>query len=232
MKRHITLMIENANKKDIENLKNFCKKNKLQFKYRYGRESTYEIFDKEDEIAPLYYFYIFGDTNDYNMLNDYMEDRIVLTDFAEICNIADLDDSFELDLKNCLDIIQKAKNSGLSADRKLLDLIKPITNVDLLKELQKYNGYMTQRQRQMLQDRIDIVSGEREKVDEEFREGMLALHCDVKELRLRTGMNRKQFAQYFEIPYRTVEDWENKKSSCSTYLFKLMEEKLKYNQLI
>lgn len=40
-------------------------------------------------------------------------------------------------------------------------------------------------------------------------------------------MNRKQFATYFGIPYRTVEDWENKKSNISSYLFNLMVEKLK-----
>ena len=36
---------------------------------------------------------------------------------------------------------------------------------------------------------------------------------DVKELRLKTGMNRKEFSNYFGIPYRTIEDWENKKSN-------------------
>ena len=39
-------------------------------------------------------------------------------------------------------------------------------------------------------------------------------------------MNRKEFAAYFGIPYRTVEDWENKKSTCSSYLFELMKFKI------
>ena len=28
------------------------------------------------------------------------------------------------------------------------------------------------------------------------------------ELRKSTGMNRRQFSDYFGIPYRTVQDWE------------------------
>ena len=28
------------------------------------------------------------------------------------------------------------------------------------------------------------------------------------ELRESTGMTRKEFCEYFEIPYRTVQDWE------------------------
>ena len=30
----------------------------------------------------------------------------------------------------------------------------------------------------------------------------------IKELRESTGMNRKEFCEYFEIPYRTVTEWE------------------------
>ena len=34
------------------------------------------------------------------------------------------------------------------------------------------------------------------------------LQEQLLELRARTGMNRRQFADYFGIPYRTVQDWE------------------------
>ena len=30
----------------------------------------------------------------------------------------------------------------------------------------------------------------------------------LKEARKQTGMTQKQFAEYFRIPYRTLEDWE------------------------
>lgn len=48
----------------------------------------------------------------------------------------------------------------------------------------------------------------------------------VKELRLKTSMNRKQFSDYFGIPYRTLEDWEAGKAKCAPYLFELMRYKL------
>ena len=47
-----------------------------------------------------------------------------------------------------------------------------------------------------------------------------------KELRERSGMTRGQFAEYFEIPYRTVQNWELGLRVCPEYLLKLMEYKL------
>ena len=31
---------------------------------------------------------------------------------------------------------------------------------------------------------------------------------ELVEMRKKTGMNRREFAEYFGIPYRTVQDWE------------------------
>lgn len=31
---------------------------------------------------------------------------------------------------------------------------------------------------------------------------------ELLELRSSMGMNRREFCEYFEIPYRTVQDWE------------------------
>lgn len=47
-----------------------------------------------------------------------------------------------------------------------------------------------------------------------------------KELRERSGMTRGQFAEYFDIPYRTVQNWELGLRECPEYLLKLMEYKL------
>jgi DNA-binding transcriptional regulator YiaG len=49
---------------------------------------------------------------------------------------------------------------------------------------------------------------------------------NFKELREASGMNMKQFAEYFEIPYRTVQNWENGVNKCPEYLLKLMQYKL------
>ena len=47
-----------------------------------------------------------------------------------------------------------------------------------------------------------------------------------KELREGSGMTRGQFAEYFEIPYRTVQNWELGLRVCPDYLLKLMQYKL------
>ena len=47
-----------------------------------------------------------------------------------------------------------------------------------------------------------------------------------KELRQKSGMNIKQFSEYFQIPYRTVQNWELETRTCPEYLLKLMEYKL------
>ena len=48
-----------------------------------------------------------------------------------------------------------------------------------------------------------------------------------KDLRISSGMSRPQFAEYFGIPYRTVQSWELGDRQCPDYLLKLMEYKLK-----
>lgn len=48
----------------------------------------------------------------------------------------------------------------------------------------------------------------------------------IKELREMSGMTRHQFADYFGIPYRTVQDWELGNRKCHDYLLNLMEYKL------
>ena len=53
-----------------------------------------------------------------------------------------------------------------------------------------------------------------------------------KELREASGMTRKQFVEYFGIPYRTVQDWELGNRECNDYLLDLMEYKLNASALI
>lgn len=47
-----------------------------------------------------------------------------------------------------------------------------------------------------------------------------------KELRQKSGMTQKAFAEYFEIPKRTVESWDEGHRTPPEYLLKLMEYKL------
>lgn len=51
---------------------------------------------------------------------------------------------------------------------------------------------------------------------EEFREKMIAL-------RKSTGMNRKEFCEYFGIPYDTEICWENGRRTAPDYFLRLLE---------
>ena len=54
----------------------------------------------------------------------------------------------------------------------------------------------------------------------------------IIEIRKATGMNRKTFAEYFNIPYRTVEEWEAGRARCAPYLKDLIVYKLKKEGLL
>jgi DNA-binding transcriptional regulator YiaG len=47
-----------------------------------------------------------------------------------------------------------------------------------------------------------------------------------KELRIMSGMNMTQYASFFNIPYRTIQDWEYEKRKCPDYVTELMQYKL------
>jgi len=67
----------------------------------------------------------------------------------------------------------------------------------------------------------------------QIREGIL--YMDLKneliELRKSTGMNRREFAEYFEIPYRTVQDWELGNRQMPAYLLRLMAYKVRIEKM-
>lgn len=52
------------------------------------------------------------------------------------------------------------------------------------------------------------------------------------ELRNSTGMSRMDFCRYFEIPYRTMQDWELGKRRIPGYLLRLMEYKIQTEKLL
>lgn len=54
----------------------------------------------------------------------------------------------------------------------------------------------------------------------------------IKKLRKATGMTQKAFSDYFEIPKRTIEDWEGDRRKPPEYLVKLIEYKLKNEKLL
>ena len=55
---------------------------------------------------------------------------------------------------------------------------------------------------------------------------------EVRDLRISMGMNRREFCEYFSIPYRTMTDWEAGKRKMPEYLFKLMAYKAETEKLV
>lgn len=51
------------------------------------------------------------------------------------------------------------------------------------------------------------------------------------ELRKSTGMNRKEFCEYFGIPYRTVTDWELGHRRTPDYLVRLLAYQISMEKL-
>lgn len=55
---------------------------------------------------------------------------------------------------------------------------------------------------------------------------------EVKRLRDNMGMTRTEFCSYFDIPYRTVCDWEAGKRKMPAYVLYLMKFKAQAEQMV
>mgnify|MGYP002647960634 FL=1 len=60
---------------------------------------------------------------------------------------------------------------------------------------------------------------------------MISTREELKKLRESTGMNRKEFCEYFEIPYMTETDWELGNRRVPQYLLRLMAYKVEMERL-
>ncbi len=58
------------------------------------------------------------------------------------------------------------------------------------------------------------------------------LRDTLLKLREHTGMNRRQFADYYGIPYRTLQDWELGNRKMPVYLLRLMIYKAEMEKLV
>lgn len=50
---------------------------------------------------------------------------------------------------------------------------------------------------------------------------------EIKAVREKTGMNRKDFAEWLGIPYRTISDWEHGERKMPDYVLRLIAYKVK-----
>ena len=53
----------------------------------------------------------------------------------------------------------------------------------------------------------------------------------MREIRELTGLNRKEFCEKFDIPYRTVSDWELEKRHAPEYVLRLVEYYIRNEKL-
>lgn len=51
-------------------------------------------------------------------------------------------------------------------------------------------------------------------------------------LKEESGMNWKQFSEYYGIPYRTIQDWEHGKREMPNYVLKLMQYKMRMEKYL
>ena len=55
---------------------------------------------------------------------------------------------------------------------------------------------------------------------------------EVKELREKMGMKRREVSDYYGIPYRTVQDWEAEKRELPEYLLRLMKYRAEVEYMV
>ena len=53
----------------------------------------------------------------------------------------------------------------------------------------------------------------------------------IKKMREELGMNRREFCEYFGIPYRTVQDWEAGKRTMPDYVYRLMAYRIEMEKM-
>ena len=61
---------------------------------------------------------------------------------------------------------------------------------------------------------------------------MTDCQMEIKKLRESTGMNRREFCEYFDIPYRTVTEWERGTRNAPDYVLRLMTYYVHMEKLI
>ena len=54
----------------------------------------------------------------------------------------------------------------------------------------------------------------------------------VKDLRENAGMSRKEFCEYFKIPYRTLQSWELEDRDAPEYVKRLLAYVIRINEML
>ena len=63
-------------------------------------------------------------------------------------------------------------------------------------------------------------------------EKLIDCQIEIKKLREAPGMNRKEFCEWFGIPYRTVTEWERGTRNAPDYLLRLLAYYIRMENMV
>ena len=63
-------------------------------------------------------------------------------------------------------------------------------------------------------------------------EQLTECQIEIKKLRESTGMNRKEFCECFDIPYRTVTEWERGTRNAPDYVLRLLAYYIRMENMV
>lgn len=75
---------------------------------------------------------------------------------------------------------------------------------------------------------ILVEKTDKKKVDADQKKRMYA--SSVSYIRSQTGINKKEFAEYLGIPYRTLQDWELGNTQALEYVLRLIAYKVMWEK--
>lgn len=80
----------------------------------------------------------------------------------------------------------------------------------------------------VIADGMLVEKADRKKVEADQKKRMYA--STVTYIRSQTGMNKKEFAEYLGIPYRTLQDWELGNTQAPEYVLRLIAYKVMWEK--
>lgn len=189
--------------------------------------------DRRDGYGMLVYYNIIADTDEWKKL-----ETACKKEGLNICLCDDMEIACKLDCTNeyfefVMGMAKKARQRmerRLADEREILDFVKLEKDPEHLRIiLDSFKGYFSDREQEFFRSRIDILEGRHNEIMDEMTSDFESLHCDVRDLMKKSGMDTVEFASYFQIPVRKVREWEEG-GYCPKYLYLLIEEKLDREQ--
>lgn len=78
------------------------------------------------------------------------------------------------------------------------------------------------------EDKFDIFKKRYHNLESKYKKEVLKREPDnaikLQNIRLKTGLNRREFAEEYNIPYRTLEDWESGRRNMPEYTLELIKK--------